>query len=80
MTTPIKKLMLAMAAAFALCLGARAASNDWMVVDIKTGEIFYHDYDFATATNTFSAPVYKTGEATGSDMVTTVNYHTSGSL
>jgi len=60
MTTPIKKLMLAMAAALALCLGARAASNDWMVVDIKTGEVFYHDYDFATATNTFSAPVYKT--------------------
>ena len=60
MTTPTRRLILAAFAAFAICLGARAASNDWMVVDIKTGEVFYHDYDFATATNTFSAPVYKT--------------------
>ena len=60
MKTPMTKLMLAAMAATLLCLGARAASNDWMVVDIKTGEVFYHDYDFATATNTFSAPVYKT--------------------
>ena len=62
MTTPIKKLMLAMAAAFALCLGARAANEGktWMVVDLRTGALSYYGYDLATATNTFNTPLYKT--------------------
>lgn len=62
MTTPIKKLMLAMAAALAICLGARAANEDktWMVVDLRTGALSYYGYDLATATNTFNTPLYKT--------------------
>ena len=62
MTTPIKKLMLAMAAALSICLGARAANEDktWMVVDLRTGALSYYGYDLATATNTFNTPLYKT--------------------
>lgn len=62
MTTPIKKLMLAMLAAFTLCLGAGAANEDktWMVVDLRTSALSYYGYDLAIATNTFNAPVYKT--------------------
>ena len=62
MTTPIKKLMLAMAAAFALCLGARAANEGktWLVVDLRTGALSYYGYDLATATNTFNTAEYKT--------------------
>ena len=59
MTTPLKKLMLAMAATFALCLGVKAGSKDWMVVDLKTGSITYYGYDFDTATNTFNTAEYK---------------------
>ena len=62
MTTPIKKLMLAMAAVLAICLGARAANEDktWMVVDLRTGALSYYGYDLTTATNTFNTPLYKT--------------------
>ena len=62
MTTPIKKLMLAMAAATLLCLGARAANEDktWMVVDLRTGALSYYGYDLATATNIFNTAEYKT--------------------
>ncbi|MBR4257603.1 MAG: SUMF1/EgtB/PvdO family nonheme iron enzyme [Kiritimatiellae bacterium] len=62
MTTPIKKLMLAMVAATAICLGARAANEDktWMVVDLRTGALSHYGYDLATATNTFNTPLYKT--------------------
>ena len=49
-----------MAAAFAICLGARAASNDWMVVDLRTGALSYYGYNFTTATNTFNTSLYKT--------------------
>ena len=56
MATPIKKLMLAMLAAFTLCLGAWAANEDktWMVVDLRTGALSYYGYDLATATNSTS--------------------------
>ena len=62
MTTPIKKLMLAMVAATAICLGAGAANEDktWMVVDLRTGALSYYGYDLTTATNTFNTPLYKT--------------------
>ena len=60
MKTPMTKLMLAAAAATLLCLGARADSKDWMVVDLRTGELSYYGYDLATATNTFNTAEYKT--------------------
>ena len=62
MTTPIKKLMLAMAAALALCLGAGAANEDrtWMVVDLRTGERTYYNYSLSTALSTFNTDLYKT--------------------
>lgn len=60
--TTIKSLVAAALAAFALCLGARAANEDktWMVVDLRTGALSYYGYDLATATNTFNTPLYKT--------------------
>ena len=58
MTTPIKKLMLAMVAATLLCLGARAANEDktWMVVDLRTGALSYYGYDLAWRKNAALSP------------------------
>ena len=36
MKTPMTKHMLAATAALSICLGVRAGSKDWMVVDLKT--------------------------------------------
>ena len=37
-----------------------AAKRTWMDLDLRSGIVTYHDYDFATATNVFNTELYKT--------------------
>ena len=54
------KLILAAFAATVICNGVYAGAKDWMVVNLKTGDVSYYGYDFDTATNTFNTVEYKT--------------------
>ena len=37
-----------------------AAKRTWMDLDLRSGIVTYHDYDFTTATNVFNTELYKT--------------------
>ena len=49
--------------ALSLCCSAVDASSasqrTWMTVDLVSGIVSYHDYDFTTATNVFNTEEYK---------------------
>lgn len=56
----LRSLFMSVAALFISFAGSAASTlRTWMTVDLTTGLVSYHDYDFATATNTFNTEEYK---------------------
>ena len=58
-----KNLAGGIALSLSLCCSAAGATSPsqrtWMMVDLVSGIVSYHDYDFTTATNVFNTEEYK---------------------